>query len=434
MTAVSTIAMWFADNTGFIEISWLGWQIETSLSIFALIILITFFAVYVIFKFTHNVFLLPLKLKKSFINRNKKKAEMALEEGLLASVYGDSQRMIRSYALSKKYLKQSPLLLLLKLQNGLIKKNEVDCFNTFKKMLDFPASSPIAIRGLISLATKNSDKELFSNILNSAKLKKVSLNYFIDEAFNFCIKNDSWEVLKNFSSNEKKKDYRNMKTFLSFIDFKLAEKNFNKGNLNEASYTLKKIISNKVLLPPVVDMYFKLNFKSSRRNLKKILKDYWKFFPNENILDLILNYFKELNILEKVKLLTEVLHGHDNLYFKYLMLGKIKAKAKIWGDSKKDLLKSIEIFPNKKAFLTLISIEEETSYNKKKIEDWLMLSKSCQEKLWMCQSCMSLHEKWNINCKNCNSLFSLVHQSLGNPIKNDSRIISSKNFLKIANV
>ena len=58
---------------------------------------------------------------------------MALEEGLLASVYGDSQKMIRSYALSKKYLKQSPLLLLLKLQNGLIKKNEVDCFNTFKK-------------------------------------------------------------------------------------------------------------------------------------------------------------------------------------------------------------------------------------------------------------------------------------------------------------
>ena len=99
MTAVSTIAMWFADNTGFIEISWLGWQIETSLSIFALIILITFFAVYVIFKFTHNIFLLPLKLKKSFINRNKKKAEMALEEGLLASVYGDSQKMIRSYAI-----------------------------------------------------------------------------------------------------------------------------------------------------------------------------------------------------------------------------------------------------------------------------------------------------------------------------------------------
>ena len=129
-----------------------------------------------------------------------------------------------------------------------------------------------------------------------------------------------------------------------------------------------------------------------------------KFFPNENILDLTLNYFKELNILEKVKLLTDVLHGHDDLYYKYLMLGKIKAKAKIWETQK--FTKIYRNFPNKKAFLTLISIEEETSYNKEKIEDWLMLSKNCQEKLWMCQSCMSLHEKWDINCKNYSLYFS----------------------------
>ena len=46
-----------------------------------------------------------INYKKIIISpRNKKKAEMALEEGLLASVYGDSQRMLRSYALSKKYL------------------------------------------------------------------------------------------------------------------------------------------------------------------------------------------------------------------------------------------------------------------------------------------------------------------------------------------
>ena len=81
-------------------------------------------------------------------------------------------------------------------------------------------------------------------------------------------------------------------------------------------------------------------------------------------------------------MLIEILEGHDNLYLKYLLLGEIKAKAKIWGDSKKDLLKSIEIFPNKKAYQTLISIEEETTYNKERIKAWLALARSCQEKLW----------------------------------------------------
>ena len=434
MTTVSSIAMWFADNSGVIKIAWLGWEIETSLSIFFLITLTSFFSIFIMLKFIYNLILLPVNLKNNFRNKNKKKAEIALQEGILASAYGDSQRIIKSYSLSKKYLKESPLLLLLKLQNSLIKKNEADCFITYKKMLDFPASSPVAIRGLISLAAKNHDKELFSNILHSAKIKKVSLTYFIDEAFNFCIKNDGWEILKKFSLSHRQKGNKDMKTFLNIIDFNLAKQHFEKGSLEEANHVLQRIISNKILLPPVIEMYFKLNFKSSQRNLKKVLKDYWKYFPNENILDFILKYFRELSILEKVKLCTEVLQGHDNLYFKYLILGEIKAKAKIWGDSKKDLLKSIKIFPNKKAFLTLISIEESTSYNKKKIKDWLVLSKNCQEKPWICKSCMSIHDRWDISCKNCNSLFTLVHQAQGSFSQNYSGIVSNKNFLKIANV
>ena len=70
-------------------------------------------------------------------------------------------------------------------------------------------------------------------------------------------------------------------------------------------------------------------------------------------------------------MLIEILEGHDNLYLKYLLLGEIKAKAKIWGDSKKDLLKSIEIFPIKE-HIKLIngSIEEETTYDKQRIKAW----------------------------------------------------------------
>ena len=57
-------------------------------------------------------------------------------------------------------------------------------------MLDFPASRPLAVKGLILIASKNSDTELFSNMLNSAKFK-VPLEYFIIDAIKFCIKNSN---------------------------------------------------------------------------------------------------------------------------------------------------------------------------------------------------------------------------------------------------
>ena len=45
-------------------------------------------------------------------------------------------------------------------------------------MLDFPASRPLAIKGLILIANKNGDTELFSNMLVSAKSFKIPLDIF----------------------------------------------------------------------------------------------------------------------------------------------------------------------------------------------------------------------------------------------------------------
>ena len=48
------------------------------------------------------------------------------------------------------------------------------------------------------------------------------------------------------------------------------------------------------------------------------------------------------------------------------------------GRFKKDLLKSIELYPSKKAYLLLVHIEEQTSCNKNKIKNWLDLAKDCE--------------------------------------------------------
>ena len=93
--------------------------------------------------------MLPFKIKKNIKQYQIKNAEIALEEGLLASTYEEKGKVLKSYNKAKKHLSDTPLYLLLKLQNYLIKGNEAQCFNTYKRMLDFPASRPLAIKGLI---------------------------------------------------------------------------------------------------------------------------------------------------------------------------------------------------------------------------------------------------------------------------------------------
>ena len=75
----------------------------------------------------------------------------------------------------------------------------------------------------------------------------------------------------------------------------------------------------------------------------------------------------------------QILERHNNLYLKYLLLGEIKVKAKVW-EARNDLLKSIELNPNKKAYMLLVHIEEQTSCNKEKIKNWLNLAMHCKDK------------------------------------------------------
>ena len=393
MASVSTLAMWLSKNSGNIDIVWLGWEINTSVSIFLLIIFVFFFIFLILFLLLRNLILFPIKIKNNIKKYNIRKAEYALEEGLLASAYNEKKKIFKSYHKTRKYLKETPLHLLLKLQNYLIKGNEVQCFNTYKKMLDFSASRPLAIKGLILIANKNGDSELFSNMLVSAKSFKMPIDTFIFESLKFCIQNGGWELLKEHTIQSSKKHSVKTRNAISFVNFNLAKENLEKGNQENTKKILEKIFAEKIYFPNYMELYCNLNMKNKDNRLKKILKAYWKNFPHENILECVLKNFKNLNMSEKVKLLINLLEGHNNLYLKYLLLGEIKSMAKIWGDSKKDLLKSIELFPNKKAYLLLVNIEEQTSCNKNKIKNWLALAEDCRDKLWQCNLCSSMQKR-----------------------------------------
>ncbi|RPH06274.1 MAG: hypothetical protein CBC53_003770 [Alphaproteobacteria bacterium TMED93] len=432
MATISSLALWFAKNSGNIEITWLGWEISTSLSFFSLAAFIFFFTFFILLLSLKRVLLFPLRINKKIKEYKIKKAKTALEEGLLASAYDEKEKVLISYNKAKKHLTETPLYLLLKLQNYLIKGNEVQCFNTYKRMLEFSSSRPLAIKGLILIANKNSDYELFSNMLNYAKNFKIPLEVFLIEAVRFCMKNGKWIMLKEYTNQPLKGLAKKVKNAISFLNFNLAKESIEEGRPEKAKRFLEDIFISKVYFPSYVELYCNLQLHNNEKHLKRILKAYWRNFPHKNILDFVLKNFQNFTLLEKVKLLISILEGHNNLYLKYLLLGEIKAKAKIWGDSKKDLLKSIELYPNKKAYLLLVHIEEQTSCNKNKMKNWLNLASFCKDKLWKCNLCSFEQEEWSIYCENCNSLLTFSNQGVQLEEKSKSDLLLNNNKLKIA--
>ena len=112
-------------------------------------------------------------------------------------------------------------------------------------MLEFSSSRPLAIKGLILIANKNSDYELFSNMLNYAKNFKIPLEFFLIEAVRFCMKNGKWIMLREYTNQPLKGLGKKVKNAISFLNFNLAKESIEEGRPEKAKRV--KILQNKVV-------------------------------------------------------------------------------------------------------------------------------------------------------------------------------------------
>ena len=78
------------------------------------------------------------------------------------------------------------------------------------------------------------------------------------------------------------------KNAISFLNYNLARESLEEGNPEKAIKFLEKIFTSKIYFPSYVELYCNLDVQKNEKNLKKILKAYWKNFPHNNILDFVL--------------------------------------------------------------------------------------------------------------------------------------------------
>ena len=373
MTSISSLAMWLSDNNGTVVIEWFGWQVTTSPSFLIVSIILIFFFIYTLSSLILSLYNFPkkslLKIKEKRVNNALK----ALNKGIIASFYGNNKEVIKNLKIAKKSLNESPLLILLELQSSLYKNDQKNIFLILTKMLEMEVLKPLAIKSLIAFSVKNKDKSLFNNILNKSLDKKIDFSWIKKDVFKFCIQNNNWNDLANFLQKKLPISNKANRDMLSIIYFQTALEHHFLKETNSAKLFLEKALKLNNFFPPFMELYCKLNLFKNKNELIKVLKKYWLINPNPNIEQCIENSFKEDDALTKLKITSKILIKNNHLYYKHLILGKFKYKAKIWGSSKNDLKKSINYKPSKDAYYFLYKIEEDLKRSESLIQEFKSL-------------------------------------------------------------
>ncbi len=425
MALVSTLAMWLGKHDGKILIQWFGWEIKSTPAFFLLILSSLVFFLYLIFSLIVYIFSYPKntlrRLKKFKLN----KAKESLHSGIIASYYGNKSEVLSSLKKSKKYFQNTPLLLLLELQSSIFQNNDKASFLILTKMLEINVLKPIAIKGLISYAIRKKDFQLFKNILAKSIDKKFYFSWIKHEVFRFCIENSSWRILADYLESKRLSNKKENKLIISSVYFQIASDYYEKKSLVKSKKFLNKALKLNKFFPPYIELYCQLEADKNKNELIKILKSYWIKNPNPNIGDCINIAFAKENNNSKLKILTKILNNQNDSYYKYLILGKFKYQAKIWGASKVALEKSLAFEPSKEAYYYLHKIHENITKDTIASVKCFKLYKNSEERcFWNCMVCGKSFFKWKAICPSCKNFNSMKNSSSNINTNSQKQIVS----------
>ena len=413
MVFVSSLAIWFSNSEGKVVIEWFGWQLTTSPSFLIISIIVLFFFIYILLSLILSLYNIPKKTLLRIKKRKKNIAITALNEGIIASFYGNKKEVLKNLNIAKKSLNDTPLLILLELQNSLYKGDQNNTFTLLTKMLDIQVLKPLAIKSLIAYSIKNKDQKLFNNILNKSLDKKIDFSWIQKDIFKFCIENNNWSALSKYLEQKISLSNKTNKEILSIAYFQTALGHYYMKETNNAKSFLSRAIKLNNYFPPFMELYCKLNMAKNQNQLIKVLKKYWLVNPNPNIEQCLKDSFTEKDALSKLKIVSKILVKNNHLYYKYLILGKLKYKAKIWGSSKNDLQKSISFKPSKEAYYFLYKIEKKLNTNEILTQELKSLyDKSSNDIHWKCSICRLSYNHWYPFCKSCNSFNSIQSKNI----------------------
>ena len=104
MTTISSLATFFSNSNGKVVIEWFGWQVTTSPSFLIISSLLIFFFIYIVLSFILSLYNFPKKTLLKIEKRKKNNAITALNEGIIASFYGNKKEVLKNLNIAKNHL------------------------------------------------------------------------------------------------------------------------------------------------------------------------------------------------------------------------------------------------------------------------------------------------------------------------------------------
>ncbi|MSP48678.1 MAG: heme biosynthesis protein HemY [Alphaproteobacteria bacterium] len=412
LALIVTAAVWLADRPGEVRIDWLGWRVETSAAVLALLMVALAWALAVLRGLWRWMRRAPGAFVEARRERRREAGYEALGRGLAAVAAGDAVEARRLARKASGLLDEPPLTRLLSAQAAQLGGDEAEAERQFQAMRADPATEFLGLRGLLAKALRDGDRASAVALAERALELKPNAPWLLKQTFALQAEAGRWRAAMATLADAAgrgavvKEAARRARTALLTA---LAEESADPG---EAKHLLVEAAELAPGFAPAATQLARLHAAAgAERKAIKGLERAWNAAPHPDVARAWLQLRAEAPPLDRLRWLQRLTRSQGDHREARLALAEAALDAQLWGAARHQL-QDLVAQPTPRVVRLMARVEREERADVEGARAWLeRIQSTGPDPAWVCGACGAQSTGWAARCGNCGAFDSLDWKS-----------------------
>ncbi len=394
------VAAWLADHPGQVTIAWLDVEVQTSVGLLLLAVLLVAAAAVVLVELLRWLFGLPRRVRERRAQRRLAQGYSALTSGLVAAAAGDVASARHYVRRAEKLLDDNvPALLLLEAQTAQLQGDETEAIRRFRSMLRNPDTELLGLRGLLAHAMKDGDYATALELAKKAHRRSPSTPWVVSTLFDLLTRAEQWEealVILNQLADLKLISPEQARRRRAILHLMLARKAVAAERFDEALRHARRAVKLNPAFAPAAVEASRIAARMGRFRLaRRVLENAWRLQPHPDLLAAYLELGDPEDPAERLRRVERLrsLQPFDPL--SYIALAEAQMAAGNFEAARQSLARARELGATARVYRLLAELERRTGGAEDKVQEWLARAFDAPaDKAWVCEDTGEVLPEW----------------------------------------
>jgi HemY protein len=397
--ALSLLAAWLADHPGRVALTWQGTQVETSIAVLIVAVLLFGVVLVILFEIGRLLGGAPRQIGRRLRRSRTDRGYQALAQGLVAAAAGDTVAARLLNRRADKLLGHAPTTLLLSAQTAQLEGDEGAARVKFQEMLKHNETEFLGLRGLLAQAMKEGDWESALKLARRAYLRRPHTPWVLTTMFDLQTRSGLWtEALSTVGDMARHKliDRQTATRWRALLFHQQAAAQRAAGRPYEALYLARKAHKLQPDFAPIAVQASALAEQTQQpRIARKLLETAWKAKPHPALAKAYLSLAGQVSPSERLKLVEHLHQLQPDHLESELTLAEQAIAARAWPSARAALERARKLGPTARVYRLLAEVAQaEGDGDQARV--WLAQAvDAAPDHAWLCETTGQVRAHWS---------------------------------------